>query len=165
MKQAFLLHIFLLRTLITGLGLSLSFSLSAAPLYHWLDEQGYPVYSDLPQGASRIQQHQSHSLPQAQPHTQVPLTESYTYQNLRLKSYHTEQDRQRIIRVQITPALHKTHKVALYLNQKLYQSALHSQSFLLHQLPKGRHKLTARVQDRQGRTLLTSSVLHLVISD
>ncbi|WP_139363690.1 DUF4124 domain-containing protein, partial [Oceanospirillum linum] len=141
---------------------SLSFSLSAAPLYHWLDEQGYPVYSDLPQGASRIQQHQSHSLPQAQPHTQVQLAEGYTYQSLRLKSYQTEQPNQRIIRVHITPTLHKTHRIALYLDEKPYQSAIHSVNFLLHQLPKGRHKLTAQVQDRQGRVLLTSKAIDLI---
>lgn len=142
-----------------GLLCALSTSVQAAPIYHWLDEQGHPVFSDLPKGVSR----NAATIDALSQPVRAASGALRVYRHVRIKSYQTDHYHQRIIQVHTSPALHPSDQIALYLNQKRYQSALHSLSFLLHGLPDGRHKLNAVIQDAQGRVLSTSDTIHLQV--
>lgn len=141
-------------SLITGLllGLSLflslgSSALNAGTLYHWVDHQGHPVYSDQPRhksGEARIMKAQR--------------LQSVRYR-VQLSSLQTNDPKQRIIKLTIFPPLAPADKAALFLNGKRHQSPMHSDHFLLHQLPSGVHSLSARIY--RGSTRLPVEVRDL----
>ncbi len=119
--------------------------LANKPIYRWLDQQGNPVFSDQPKGERRVWN-------EGEKANLYPIK----YQQVRLVSYHTETPNQRIIRVYSQPKLQKGHTIELQLNRDTYQSALHSQYFLLHHLPRGHHKIRALIRN-QNKTLLHTS--------
>jgi len=117
----------------------LSSSVSAtSEVYHWKDAEGNPVFSDQPKGQRYLATYQRR------------------YQDVRLVSYQTQMPGQRIIRVYAQPKLQPGDTIELQLNGETYQSALHSQFFLLHHLPRGHHKIRALVRNKNKHLLFTS---------
>ncbi|WP_028304277.1 DUF4124 domain-containing protein [Oceanospirillum maris] len=143
-------------SLVSGLlfGLSLylgSSALNAGTFYHWIDHQGHSVYSDQPRhkvGRGGIMKANS-----LQP----------SRYRVQLSSLQTNDPKQRIIKLTISPPLAPADKAALYLNGKRYQSPIHSDHFLLHQMPNGVHSLSARIYRGNTRLPIETRYLKLLI--
>jgi hypothetical protein len=157
----------------------LSAALTASPayaeeVYKSVDEHGVPTFSDTQtEGAKKITVEPVNVQPApelaAPPATNpVPKTEaSHSYTKLHVISPEDQaslRDEHSILfRVALEPSLQKGHKIEFLDNGKPLQAAGESASMELLNFDRGTHQLSARVIDKQGKTIKTSNTITVYI--
>lgn len=156
------------KTIITGLVLCLSATMSSSQIYTWTDSNGSIHFSDTPRkGAKKI------TLPPMQTFTPKPNTNAIDsaidtqeekktlYKSVTIvepSNQTTSRDNQgRIpILVETIPALKPGDKVQILLDGQPIGSPQKSTSFLLSNVLRGEHTLSAAIVNASGDSLLES---------
>jgi hypothetical protein len=146
-------------------------------LWKWTDADGVVHFSDKPQpGATRVSIATGVSTPAAQPvvptqpaNSKPPVQERVQYESLQLTQpgngetfFNT--DAQVPVGLALTPSLARGDELALYLDgQRVEGFPPTALDYLLTDLERGAHTLTAAVVDRDGNILLRSDarVFHI----
>jgi hypothetical protein len=150
---------------------SLTGTASAAEVWKWVDSNGVPHYSDQPvPGAIRIEVRSGNvaeSRPANEGATRSATSESPAdttrYRDFAI--YRPEVDQAIIntggqvnVEIRIDPALQPLHRLSLYLDGKLVSGfPPNSLSYVLTEVPRGVHSVTAMITDQTGKTIQETS--------
>lgn len=149
---------------------------SAQTVWKWVDDNGVTHYSDRPvPGATKMElsagsRGTSESTPQSPPpspslpppRSNAQQERASAYRRLRITKPAPEESIVNTggvvqVTVQIDPALRPEHEVHLYLDGQRAQNATGGDSsFVLAEVPRGEHTLTAVITDRRGNRVLES---------
>ncbi|TFH87793.1 DUF4124 domain-containing protein [Billgrantia azerbaijanica] len=155
---------------IVVMGLALAAQAGATTVYRTTDAQGNVVFTDDPErGGERVElepvtvvpSREAGAAPRAQPETtqrpeSAPGRPFMPYDRFRIA---TPADEETLptgaagnvaVELAIVPPLREDHRVRLLLDGRVSQSALHTDAFLLNNLPRGEHVLQAELLDAGG---------------
>jgi len=169
------------------LGLAMSASATAQTIYRTTDAQGNVVFTDDPErGGERVElepvtvvpsrrpAREAEAPPQVQVETpprpdRAPGQPFMPYDRFRIA---TPADEETLptgaagnvaVELAIAPPLREDHRVRLLLDGRVSQSALHTDAFLLNDLPRGEHVLQAELLDAGGEVRHRSEPVTLFV--
>jgi hypothetical protein len=145
---------------------ALSSAATAADIWKWVDANGVTHYSDQPvQGATKVEV-RAGNVSQSNPASVAPSASSASepdagpaYRDFAI--YRPEVDQSIIntggqvnVEIRIDPAVQPLHALSLYLDGKLVTgSPPNSLSYVLTEVPRGVHSVTAVIRDQTGKTI------------
>lgn len=155
---------------------------SAATVYRHVDAQGNVSYSDRPERGEAVTLSPLTVVP-ARPEAPSPSARRDTreasapstappflpYSTFRIT---TPKDEQTLptgyagniqVELSVEPALRDDHRIRLLLDGRISQSALHSEVFMLSNLPRGEHQISAELLDADGRVRHRSEPVTLFV--
>ncbi len=155
---------------------------SAATVYRHVDAQGNVSYSDRPERGEAVTLSPLTVVPAA-PKTPSPAARTNTpeasapsaappflpYSTFRIASPTNEQTLPTgyagnvQVELSVAPALRDDHRIRLLVDGRISQSALHSDVFMLSNLERGEHQISAELLDADGRVRHRSEPVTLFV--